>query len=168
MVITVCLTCSSPHRGVHCDNPGCMANPTIPTATKVRWADERAKRATEEAERAMIRRAQASAMCRRAQASAFAKWSSVTLLAPYDEGSRTMSRIEIRCYRDRGALAELDGEIVGVSILGCDDRLSWDDEVAVGDSVEIGTQAARVVAVGGDVHHDLLGDYTIITARLDA
>lgn len=59
---TVCPTCAAPHRGPSCDNPGCVANPSVPEAVKARWASEAAKRASEESERAMIRRAQASAL----------------------------------------------------------------------------------------------------------
>lgn len=56
----VCETCTYPSRAAaHCDNPGCVANPSVSEKQKALWAEEaeRSRRyAVETAERIRLRR----------------------------------------------------------------------------------------------------------------
>lgn len=57
-----CPTCRYPHKGDHCSNPGCEANPSVSESTKKGWRADREKRAADEAERNRIRDIRSRAM----------------------------------------------------------------------------------------------------------
>lgn len=51
-----CPTCGYPPRHrPECDNPGCTANPDVSESQKAAWAETKAKRDAEEAERERVR-----------------------------------------------------------------------------------------------------------------
>lgn len=56
-----CTACHYPHKGAHCDNPACKANPTSNKASIAKQEAEHERRQADEAERARIREIQAKA-----------------------------------------------------------------------------------------------------------
>jgi hypothetical protein len=49
-----CAACNYPYKGAACDNPGCVANPSVSEEQKARWRIEAEKRAAEDAERKRV------------------------------------------------------------------------------------------------------------------